>query len=125
MGEMILHREIDDTTNCGGQTTDGDLFNTDHWCVYCGKKWNNQWPYGHAISQDFVQLLADIGAEKAATHDAGKAAKAIRKAMPKSWWTLARITVSKQSKSGGEAWAEVTVEDKRGKYTARAERTTI
>lgn len=38
---MLLHRDVAPQSQCGGQVADGqELFGTDHWCVYCGAKWN-------------------------------------------------------------------------------------
>lgn len=39
---MILHKNVEPGSTCGGQVASGrDLFNTDHWCVYCGHKWSD------------------------------------------------------------------------------------
>lgn len=41
---LALHRLNDPNSTCGGQVTTGrELFDTDFWCVYCGKKWNAEW----------------------------------------------------------------------------------
>lgn len=39
---LTLHRNVDTSSVCGGQVASGDLFNEDHWCVYCGAKWSDK-----------------------------------------------------------------------------------
>jgi len=41
MSALLLHRDVQPGSECGGQVADAHkLFGTDFWCVYCGKKWN-------------------------------------------------------------------------------------
>jgi hypothetical protein len=36
---LTKHREVDPDIDCGGLVAPGDIFGTEWWCVYCGRKW--------------------------------------------------------------------------------------
>lgn len=41
---MMLHKDVDHDSQCGGQVADGHkLFGTDYWCVYCGAKFDGKY----------------------------------------------------------------------------------